>query len=126
MKRHKLGKAKDMTRRKSKIKSAEKHSDKKLTQLHFTLDVPVLRACLKCDLSYNKGAPDDEALHKLHCMRVQRGMEWGKEDEREQGKAGVTEVNAGVRLKDGTIGRIVSFRADATGRIGAKVRTLTL
>ena len=48
-------------------------------------------------------------------------MEWGKEEEREKGKAGVQEVVAGVRLKDGKRGRIICFRTDVGGKIGSKV-----
>ncbi|KAI0818527.1 hypothetical protein BC629DRAFT_1256681, partial [Irpex lacteus] len=99
---------------------------KQLTQLHFSLDTTVLRSCSLCSLTYTRGAPDDEALHRAHCARVQRGMEWGKEEEREwkSGKVGVEEVEGGIKLRNGTKGRIVCFRADVGGKIGAKLTTL--
>ena len=99
-----------------------KQSEKRnLIQLHFCTDRPILRTCPLCSLSYTKGAPDDEALHIAHCARVQKGMEWGREEERESTKAGVTEAATGLKLKSGVRGRIISFRADVGGRIGSKV-----
>ena len=74
-----------------------------------------------CGLSYTKGVPDDEALHRSHCNRVQRGMEWGREERRENEKAGIIEVASDVMLKDGTRGRIISVRADARGKVGSRV-----
>ncbi|KAJ3557791.1 hypothetical protein NM688_g1278 [Phlebia brevispora] len=110
---------------KSKAKGKEKDtSQKQLTQLHFSLDTTVLRTCSICDLTYTRGAPDDELLHKTHCARVQRGLEWGKEEERDSQKADVEELSSSVKLKNGSKGRIVCFRADVTGKIGAKLSTL--
>lgn len=110
------------------VKSAKKSAlgdkvkkERKWTQLHFSLDTTVLRTCPLCDLSYTKGAPDDESLHRTHCIRVRRGLEWGREEEREISKTGVEELATGVKLKDGRKGRTISFRADVGGRIGAKV-----
>ncbi|KAI0065493.1 hypothetical protein BV25DRAFT_1763265, partial [Artomyces pyxidatus] len=97
---------------------------KALTQLHFSLDTSVLRTCPLCDLTFTKGAPDDESLHKAHCARVQRGMEWGREEERSSPKADVREVATGVRLKDKKKGRIISVNADAGGKIGSKLSLL--
>ncbi|KAF8184876.1 hypothetical protein K438DRAFT_1551536, partial [Mycena galopus ATCC 62051] len=97
---------------------------KTFTQLHFVTDQTTLRTCPLCALSYIKGAPDDEALHKAHCARVQKGMEWGREEEKEILKAGVVEVASGVKLKNGTKGRIICFKADAGGKIGSKLSIL--
>lgn len=102
--------------------AATKPKQGKLTQLHFSLDTPTLRTCPLCDLSYTRGAPDDEALHKAHCARVQRGLEWGREEQREAEKAGVEELESSVKLPNGARGRIVCFRPDVGGKIGAKVR----
>ncbi|KAK7023968.1 N-acetyltransferase ECO1 [Favolaschia claudopus] len=114
--------------RKPKAKASStpklKPKAKELTQLHFITNKTTLRTCTQCGLSYTKGAPDDEALHKSHCARVQKGMEWGREEEKETVKAGVVEVASGVKLKNGTIGRIICFRADVGGRIGSKLSTL--
>ena len=74
-----------------------------------------------CDLSYTKGAPGDEKLHRAHCSRIQKGMEWGREEEKEKMKAGVQEVGSLVRLKNGIRGRIIFFQADVGGKIGSKV-----
>ncbi|KAK0210243.1 hypothetical protein DFS33DRAFT_1250594 [Desarmillaria ectypa] len=101
-----------------------KPRQKTLTQLHFCIDQSILRTCSICGLSYTKGVPDDEALHRAHCNRVQRGMEWGREERRENEKAGIIEVAGGVMLKDGTRGRIISVRADAGGKVGSKLSTL--
>lgn len=106
--------------RKEPRKSQEKQ--KTLTQLHFCIDQPILRQCPLCELSYTKGAQEDESLHRAHCARVQRAMEWGREEAREADKAGVEEVAADVRLNDGQKGRIICIRATAGGKIGAKVR----
>ncbi|KAI8998467.1 hypothetical protein BD414DRAFT_505244 [Trametes punicea] len=103
---------------------ATKSKQPKLTQLHFSLDTSVLRTCPLCDLSYTRGAPDDEALHKAHCARVQRGLEWGKEEEREATRAGVEELESNVKLRNGCRGRIVCFRPDVGGKIGAKLNVL--
>lgn len=105
----------------AKDKSKGKDKQKQLTQLHFSLDAPTLRTCPLCDLSYTRGAPDDEILHKSHCTRVLRGLEWGKEEGRESSKAGVEEIASSVKLKNGSKGRIIRFRADVGGKIGAKV-----
>ncbi|KAF9001889.1 hypothetical protein BDQ17DRAFT_557501 [Cyathus striatus] len=77
------------------------------TQLHFCIDQTILRSCPSCKLSYTKGAPDDEMLHRVHCARVQKGMEWGREEEKEKEK-----------------GRIICFPADVAGKIGAKISSL--
>lgn len=103
------------------VRSSKSHHQKTLTQLHFVLESSVLRTCPLCELSYTKGAPDDEVLHRSHCTRVQRGMEWGREEEREAAKAGVVEVAVNVKLKNATYGRIICFPATAGGRIGLKV-----
>jgi N-acetyltransferase len=92
-----------------------------LTQLHFCIDQTILRTCSQCGLTYTKGAPDDDVLHRAHCARVQKGMEWGREEEKETLKYGVMEVHRGVKLKDGRKGRIICFRADVGGKIGSKV-----
>ena len=113
-----------------KIKSSSSSSTKwksnpkkqSLIQLHFSIDASILRRCPICDLSYTKGAQDDEALHKSHCARVQRGLEWTKDEIKESAKHGVVEIESGIRLKDGSIGRILSVNANIPGRIGSKVR----
>jgi len=80
-----------------------------------------LRTCPICDLSYTKGTQDDEALHKSHCARVQRGLEWGADEIRESAKHGVVEIESGIRLKDGSLGRILAVNANVSGKIGSKV-----
>lgn len=102
-------------------KKKDKGTRKQLTQLHFALETSVLRTCALCDLTYTRGAPDDESLHRSHCARVQRALEWGKEEERECVKANVEEVVSDIRLRNGMRGRIVCFRAEVGGKIGAKV-----
>ncbi|KAF9239591.1 hypothetical protein BU15DRAFT_87907 [Melanogaster broomeanus] len=86
--------------------------------------IRTVETCSLCGLSYTKGAPDDEVLHRSHCGRVQRGMEWGKEEEREALRVGVEEVAMGVKLKDGTSGRIICYPANIGGRIGTKLAHL--
>lgn len=89
----------------------------RLTQLHLSFTSSI-RTCSLCQLSYTRGAPDDERLHKAHCARMTRGMEWGKDEE----KAGVVSVvETGVKTRDGRTGRIVSFKADVKGKLGSKV-----
>ncbi|KAF8919336.1 hypothetical protein CPB85DRAFT_889387 [Mucidula mucida] len=107
-------------------KDARKPQEKQkaLTQLHFCIDQSTLRQCPKCDLSYTKGAPEDESLHRAHCMRVQRDMEWGREAEREATKARVDEVANNVVLKNGQKGRIICIRGTVGGKIGAKLSTI--
>lgn len=95
-----------------------------LRQLHFSIETSVLRTCTICGLSYTRGAPDDESLHRAHCLRVQRGMEWGREEEREAEKAGVEEIQSAVKLKNGKKGRIICFKANVGGRIGSKLAIL--
>jgi len=103
--------------------TAKKPTIKPLTQLHFVVK-STLRTCPSCSLSYTQGAVDDEALHRKHCARVQRGLEWGKEEEKEAHRAGVRVVEAFVRLKGRTEtshGRIIAVPAYVGGKIGAKV-----
>jgi N-acetyltransferase len=106
---------------KHKYKSKEDRPPKGLTQLHFTIDSSILRTCSLCDLTYTKGAPEDETLHTSHCARVQRGMQWRRDEERSSPEAQVSEIATGVKLKDGKSGRIISVNADAGGKIGSKV-----
>ena len=106
---------------KPKYKGKEDRPPKSLTQLHFTIDSSVLRTCPLCDLTYTKGAPEDETLHNSHCARVQRGMQWRRDEERSIPEAQVSEIATGVKLKDGKSGRIISINADAGGKIGSKV-----
>ncbi|KAF8630357.1 hypothetical protein AX15_002924 [Amanita polypyramis BW_CC] len=108
------------------VKPKDKQSEKQQTliQLHFCTDRPILKTCPLCSLSYTKGAPDDEMLHTAHCAKVQRGMEWGREEEKECTKSAVVEIATAVKLKDGSKGRIICFRADTSGRVGSKVTTL--
>ncbi|KAJ3811022.1 hypothetical protein F5876DRAFT_88568 [Lentinula aff. lateritia] len=105
--------------------SKEKPRQKTLKQLHFCIDQSIVRTCAICKLSYTKGAEDDEALHRAHCARVQRGMEWGKEEERDKAGAGnVKEIVEVVKLKDGKKGRIICVDATGGGKIGTKLSTL--
>ncbi|KAL1729227.1 hypothetical protein EV714DRAFT_213360 [Schizophyllum commune] len=111
---------------KARSKKPAPTPQKTLTQLHFVLDTTVMRTCALCGLSYTKAAPEDETLHRAHCARVRKGMEWGKEEEREREKAGVVEVeNVAWKTSRGkTRGRIICFKADVGGKIGSKLATL--
>ncbi|KAH9180588.1 hypothetical protein EDB89DRAFT_2121108 [Lactarius sanguifluus] len=93
-------------------KSKEDRPPKNLTQLHFTLDSSILRTCPLCDLTYTKGAPEDETLHNSHCAR------------RAATEAHVCEIATSVKLKGGKLGRIISVSADVGGKIGTKLATL--
>ena len=106
----------------SKSLKKTKQNRKILTQLHFAIDRTTLWTCPLCDLSYTKGAIEDESLHRSHCARVQRGMEWGKEEERESVKIGVVEIVNQVEITGGRRGRIISCPAECIGKIGSKVR----
>lgn len=101
-----------------------KTSKKALTQLHLTLGKTALRTCPLCALSYTRGAPDDEDLHKKHCARISRGAEWGREEARYEGKE-VTAVEEGVLVRGPKgveeRGRIIKFNANIGGKVGAKV-----
>lgn len=107
-------------------KLAVKTNKKPLTQLHFSVDRSIVRSCLLCGLSYTQGALDDESLHKTHCARIRKGIEWGKEEERERLKYGslVVEVDDDAPLKGREKGRIISIDAVCGGKIGQKVRLL--
>ncbi|KAI0006066.1 hypothetical protein BJV74DRAFT_801955 [Russula compacta] len=112
--------SKHKPKHKHKYKSKEDRPPKSLTQLHFTIDSSILRTCPLCDLTYTKGAPEDETLHNSHCARVQRGMQWRRDEERANMEVQVTEIATGVKLKDGKSGRVISINADAGGKIGSK------
>ncbi|KAF9453262.1 hypothetical protein P691DRAFT_659101 [Macrolepiota fuliginosa MF-IS2] len=121
LKRQKLSSSKA----KAKAKTTPlKQKQKKLTQLHFAIDQSILRTCPLCDLSYTKGAPEDESLHRAHCARVRRGMEWGREEERESAKVGVIEIASQVKIATGERGRIISCPAECTGKTGSKISAL--
>jgi N-acetyltransferase len=106
---------------KHKYKGKEDRPPKSLAQLHFAIDSSILRTCPLCDLTYTKGAPEDETLHKSHCSRIQRGMQWRRDEERSIPDAQCPEIATGVKLKVGKSGRIISVNADAGGKIGSKV-----
>lgn len=103
-----------------------KSGQRTLTQLHFNIDQSILRRCSLCDLSYTKGAPDDEALHKTHCTRVRQDMEWGREEEKDRIRGTenvVVEVKTGIKLSGNKkTGRIICLPADIGGKLGTKVR----
>ncbi|KAG8985148.1 hypothetical protein FRB90_004908 [Tulasnella sp. 427] len=99
--------------------AAAKPKGKSLTQLHLSFGSSI-HTCKSCGLSFTRGSPDDDVLHKAHCIRVQRGMEWSKEDK----NASVQIVESAVKLKDGSKGRIICFKADAKGKLRAKMTTL--
>ena len=75
-------------------------------------------------MSYTRGALDDEELHKKHCKRVQKGMEWGREEEKERGRDdGVaTVVEEDIPFARGETGRIIAVKTNASGKLGSKVR----
>ena len=57
----------------------------------------------------------------MYCLRVSKGSEWGREEVRAEGKE-VEVIEKDIPLKKGKErGRIVSFRADITGKLGSKV-----
>lgn len=106
----------------TKKSSAQKSQPFKpaLTQM-FLATATSLRTCPTCQLSYTRGAPDDEALHRSHCARVKSGMEWGREEARSEGKE-VQVARESVLLKGKKErGRILTVRADIGGKVGAKV-----
>ena len=100
---------------------SSKKPTKKLTQLHLSLTSSI-KTCKSCGLSYTTGAVDDEHLHRTHCSRVTRGLEWGKEEDKADG---VTVLEQSVRLTSETRGRIVCFKADVKGKLKTKVRGKT-
>ncbi|KAG5635920.1 hypothetical protein H0H81_009661 [Sphagnurus paluster] len=114
--------ARTLSRAKENKKEIKKQ--KTLTQLHFCIDQTTLRSCTRCGLSYTKGAPDDESLHRTQCLRIQKGMEWGREEDKEMAKCNVLQVASGIRLKDKKKGRIICFKADVGGKIGSKLTAL--
>jgi N-acetyltransferase len=72
---------------------------------------------------------DDEALHEIHCARVQQGMEWRREEENDEirdRQSIILEVGNDIKLTDVKYykGRIIGFPADVNGKIGAKVSFL--
>ncbi|KAH9477964.1 N-acetyltransferase ECO1 [Psilocybe cubensis] len=109
-------------------KSTKKSDQKTLTQLHFNIDRSVLRKCPLCDLSYIKGALDDEALHKAHCLRVQQELEWGREEEKDRMRGTeniVVDVKSCIKLRGMKgKGRIICLPADPGGKLGTKLSAL--
>ncbi|CAE6536244.1 unnamed protein product [Rhizoctonia solani] len=100
-----------------------------LAQLHF-LSKTTLVTCKSCDLSYTRGAAEDESLHRAHCRRIVRGLEWTREERTLEkpigsGTSDVEIVEERCLLSNGDVGRIVRIRCDATkGKLGQKVTTL--
>jgi N-acetyltransferase len=119
--------SKTKTKTKGQIK-AKSNQQKTLTHLHFNIDQTTLRKCPLCDLSYIKGAEDDEALHKTLCTRVQQGMEWGREEEKDgirDGQSIIVEVENDIKLTGvKEKGRMICLPADVNGKIGTKLTTL--
>ncbi|KAG8956813.1 hypothetical protein FRC04_000291 [Tulasnella sp. 424] len=104
----------------SRTSSFNKPKPKALTQLHLSFGSSI-QTCKLCGLSFTRGSPDDEALHKAHCARVQRGMEWSKEEDKHPAVQVVEET---IKLKNGSKGRIICFKADAKGKLKTKATTL--
>lgn len=107
----------------TKAKSAKANSGK-LKQLHLSFATS-LRTCVLCQLTYTCGAPDDEILHRSHCARVTKGMEWGRDEVKAEG-TDVEVVKDEVKLTCGGKARIVSFSANIGGKVGGKVRCFVL
>ncbi|CAE7215264.1 unnamed protein product [Rhizoctonia solani] len=101
-----------------------------MTQLHFLPSKSILVTCKSCDLSYTRGAKEDEELHRTHCLRVARGAEWSREERNLEkplgtGTSDVELVDERCILPNGVIGRILRIRCDITkGKLGPKVATL--
>ncbi|EJD53289.1 hypothetical protein AURDEDRAFT_81654 [Auricularia subglabra TFB-10046 SS5] len=96
-----------------------------LTQMHLAFNNNPVKPCKTCGLTYTRGASEDEALHKTHCARVQRGLDWGRDEEKDVVRAGVQSIDAAAVLRSGLDGRIVACKADiAGGKVGAKVNIL--
>jgi N-acetyltransferase len=102
-------------------KSKQERKQKNLTQLHLCFNQTIIKTCALCGLSYTKGVEEDEVLHKKHCLRMQKGTEWGKEEEKEGMKVGVQEIASGLKLKGGKKGRIICVNANVKGKVGSKV-----
>jgi len=68
-----------------------------------------------------RNTPEGEALHRSQCARVTNGWEWGREEEKENGRASVSVVQDHVKLKGGEHGRIISFCADVSCKVAKKV-----
>lgn len=108
-------------------KRIKKLERKPLTQLFLTFSSkPSLISCPLCALSFTRGSPEDEELHKRHCKAVVQGMEWGREDERQALKSGAITVKSRIKLSSGDYGRIVSIRANVAGKLGTKVRPFVI
>ncbi|TFK29810.1 hypothetical protein FA15DRAFT_608577 [Coprinopsis marcescibilis] len=110
-----------------KEKKPERNSKSKqrtLVQLHFCVDKSIIRKCAICDLCYTKGAKDDEELHRVHCSRVQRGLEWSREVEKEGYGSTIHELESMVKMEKGKMGRIICFPANVNGKMGGKLKTL--
>lgn len=96
-----------------------------LTQMHLAFNNNPVKPCKTCGLTYTRGAAEDEALHKTHCARVQRGLDWGRDEDKDAVRAGVQTIDAAAALRSGIDGRIVACRADiAGGKVGSKVASL--
>ncbi|KAB5595749.1 hypothetical protein CTheo_762 [Ceratobasidium theobromae] len=116
----------------SKYKSSSENvaDSPTLAQLHFLSSKPSLVTCKLCDLSYTRGAPEDEELHRAHCLRIIRGMEWSKEERAMEkplgsGTSDVEVVEERCVLPNGTVGRIVRIRCDVVkGKLAQKVTLL--
>ncbi|KAH6918714.1 hypothetical protein BKA70DRAFT_1554734 [Coprinopsis sp. MPI-PUGE-AT-0042] len=101
-----------------------KPKQKTLVQLHFCIDQSIIKKCSICGLRYTQGAQEDMALHRTHCIRVQKGLEWGREEEKEGYGSSISEIESRVTLENKKVGRIITIPCDVTGRLGAKLSTL--
>ncbi|KAH7107766.1 hypothetical protein BKA62DRAFT_825210 [Auriculariales sp. MPI-PUGE-AT-0066] len=105
-------------RKKSAI-SVTPRAKPKPVQMHLAFNQNPLKTCKICALTYTRGVPDDEALHKTHCTRVQKGLEWIREEDK-----GITIIEPAAMLSGGTEGRILAVRADASGKLGNKLGSI--
>lgn len=92
-----------------------------LTQLFFDVQ-STTKSCHLCGLSYTAGVPDDERLHKRHCSRVNKGLQWTKEEERDGLRASYRIIEEFLHVRGSKEkARIIAVDCNGVGRIGSKV-----
>ena len=105
----------------------------KLEQMHLALSTAYISVtCKKCEMSYTRGAVEDEELHKSFCKRSAEGIEWPflNHPTRRTVKTATFEVmQEGIQIgkgKGALIGSIWMMDGSVGGPLARKVGRITI
>ena len=89
---------------------------------------PMNTTCKKCEMSFMRGAIEDEELHRGFCKKMSGGIDWPflrhfREETMETGNCELVEEGIRIgRSRDHLEGSIWMIRGNATGPMAKKVK----